>query len=289
MKSPKPVPARLRAAFPFLFLAALATAQTCPPTTVTELGSSCGNPSPKVAVTGVGIGETAYICIDSELPGIPGTMEGHVIVFASAPPAAPVVFPPTFPGFGECVVYVDLAALRLVQDGQLDAQGDWCLPFPILNDPALIGTRINIQARVWATGGPFEGGDHLSNGVQVTLGCSGIYGQGRTPGFWKQPQHFQFWTAPYTPNTLFSDVFDNAFPGKTLLQVLSQGGGGLNALGRHAVAALLNSASGQVDYALTTSQVIVLFNGSVPGPTNGITALKNYFEDLNELEGGFGE
>ena len=38
--------------------------------------------------------------------------------------------------------------------------------------------------------------------------------------------------------------FDDAFPGMTLLEVLSQGGGGLNALGRHTVAALLNAASG---------------------------------------------
>lgn len=290
MKFSKPLSTRLRAAATFAFLAAVAVAQPCPPTTIAQLGSSCGDPTPHVAVTGIGIGETAYICIDSEFPGIPGTMEGHVIVFASAPPASYSVFPPTYAGpWGPCVVYVDLENLRLVQHGQLDAQGDWCLPFPILNDPALLGTSINIQARVWATGGPFEGGDHLSNGLQVTFGCTGIHGEGRTPGFWKQPHHFQHWTAPFTPTTLFSDVFDDAFPGKTLLQVLAQGGGGLNALGRHAVAALLNSASGQVDYALSTFDVITLFNGAVPGSTNGISALKDYFEDLNELEGGFGE
>ena len=49
-------------------------------------------------------------------------------------------------------------------------------------------------------------------------------GQGCTPGFWKQAHHFHHWPAGVTPSTLFSDVFEDAFPGKTLLQVLRQGG-----------------------------------------------------------------
>ena len=88
---------------------------------------------------------------------------------------------------------------------------------------------------------------------------------GCTPGYWKQTQHFDSWTAPYTPNTLFSAVFENAFPGMTLLEVLSQGGGGLNALGRHTVAALLSSASSGVNYGMTPAQVIAAFNGVFPG------------------------
>jgi hypothetical protein len=68
--------------------------------------------------------------------------------------------------------------------------------------------------------------------------------QGCTPGYWKQPNHFDSWPAPYTPTTLFDTVFADAFPGLTLLDVLNLEGGGLNALGRHTVAALLNSASG---------------------------------------------
>ena len=90
-------------------------------------------------------------------------------------------------------------------------------------------------------------------------------GEGCTPGYWKQEQHFDSWTAPYTPNTLFSAVFENAFPGMTLLQVLEQGGGGLKALGRHTVAALLNAQSNGVAYPLTTAQVIAGFNAVFPG------------------------
>lgn len=105
-------------------------------------------------------------------------------------------------------------------------------------------------------------------------------GQGCTPGYWKQSQHFSSWTAPYSPSTQFSAVFEDAFPGKTLLQVLGQGGGGLNALGRHTVAALLNSASGSVSYDMTTAGVITAFNDVFPG--GDYEARKNIFAEFNE-------
>jgi len=105
--------------------------------------------------------------------------------------------------------------------------------------------------------------------------------EGCTPGYWKQEQHFDSWTG-YTPNQLFSSVFENAFPGLTLLQVLEQGGGGLNALGRHTVAALLNTASPDVDYAYTDPQTVInLFNAVFPG--GDYEALKNIFAGFNEL------
>jgi cysteine-rich repeat protein len=117
-------------------------------------------------------------------------------------------------------------------------------------------------------------------------GCSAdctleVGGDGCTPGYWKQSQHFDSWTAPYTPDTMFSTVFENAFPGMTLLDVLSQGGGKLNALGRHTVAALLSAASQDVSYDLAESQVIMMFNDEYPdGDYKG---LKNIFEYFNEL------
>ena len=107
-------------------------------------------------------------------------------------------------------------------------------------------------------------------------------GEGCTPGYWKQSQHFGNWTAPYTPTTAFSSVFANAFPGMNLLQVLSQGGGGMKALGRHAVAALLNTASANVDYDLTTAQVIAAFNSAyASGNAGTIEQQKNLFDILN--------
>jgi hypothetical protein len=105
-------------------------------------------------------------------------------------------------------------------------------------------------------------------------------GEGCTPGYWKQEQHFGSWTPPYDPSDLFSSVFENAFPGMTLLQVLEQGGGDLNALGRHTVAALLNAASPDVDYDLTVAQVIAAFNAVFPG--GDYETLKNRLEAFNE-------
>lgn len=108
-------------------------------------------------------------------------------------------------------------------------------------------------------------------------------GQGCTPGYWKAKQHFDSWPAPYTPDTPFGSVFANAFPGMTLLQVASQGGGGLKALGRHSVAALLNSASTGVDYDLTTAQVISGFNSAyASGNAETIEAQHILFMQNNE-------
>ena len=104
-------------------------------------------------------------------------------------------------------------------------------------------------------------------------------GEGCTPGYWKVFVHLDSWV-DYSPSDLFSSVFENAFPGKTLLQVLWQGGGGLNALGRHTVAALLNAASPGVEYDMTVEEVIAAFNEVYPdGDYEG---LKMELEDFNE-------
>ncbi len=113
------------------------------------------------------------------------------------------------------------------------------------------------------------------------------FGEGCTPGYWKQSQHFDSWPAPYTPETQFtsgtqfSDVFEDAFPGMTLLEVLGQGGGGLKALGRHTVAALFNGKS-DVSYDLSWMKVIEAFNSVYPGSKKEYEALKNEFAGLNE-------
>lgn len=105
---------------------------------------------------------------------------------------------------------------------------------------------------------------------------------GCTPGYWKQEQHFDSWSAPYLPSTPFSAVFEDAFPGKTLLQVLQQGGGGLQALGRHTVAALLNAASSGVNYGQAPAEVIYTFNMTYPGGKADYNATKDNFASDNE-------
>lgn len=68
-----------------------------------------------------------------------------------------------------------------------------------------------------------------------------------------------------------------------MLQVLRLRGGGVNALGRHAVAALLNAASGpDVSYDLSVDQVINRFNDVFPGSKSDYLGLKAVFEYFNE-------
>ena len=81
--------------------------------------------------------------------------------------------------------------------------------------------------------------------------------EGCTPGFWKQPHHFGHWPAGLSPDDLFCDVF-GVGPCVTLLDALKTGGGGFKALGRHAVAALLNAADDDVNFDLTEAEVIAL-------------------------------
>ncbi|MGE0552526.1 MAG: hypothetical protein AB7R55_03750 [Gemmatimonadales bacterium] len=105
-------------------------------------------------------------------------------------------------------------------------------------------------------------------------------GEGCTPGYWKQAHHFDSWASPYLPGQLFSTYFEDAFPGKTLVQVLGQGGGGLKALGRHTVAALLNAASSGVSFDLSTADVVSAFNAAFPG--GDYESLKDRLAKLNE-------
>ena len=120
-------------------------------------------------------------------------------------------------------------------------------------------------------------------------GCSAMCeneggGEGCTPGYWRQRHHFDSYPAPYAPDTLFVDAFGvDAFPGLTLSQAVKLKGGGLNALGRHAAAALLNAASDDVSYDRTTDQVIASFEAAYDsGDLRVYEYLKNMFETFNE-------
>jgi hypothetical protein len=74
---------------------------------------------------------------------------------------------------------------------------------------------------------------------------------------------------------------------ETLQQGLSTGGGGVNALMRQAVAALLNSTNSLINYPLTTSQVIGMVNGALASGSNTqINALESQLEANNKLGGG---
>ena len=233
------------------------------------IGAGCGAPPPVLDVTAPVIGQVATLTVTSAFP------LAHGFLFTSLPPVTPVTI---LPG---CVAYLDFDTLVLIEEYLTDENGSYTLSLPQPNDPSTIGNEVVIQTRVWFAGGPYDG-DHASNAVLIRAGCVAPGGEGCTPGYWKQSQHFARWNPTWTPNTLFSEVFDDAFPGKTLLQVLQQGGGGLNALGRHTVAALLNAAAEDVSYDLGFLEVIQSFNAAYPGNNCDYQTLKDLFQDLNE-------
>lgn len=110
---------------------------------------------------------------------------------------------------------------------------------------------------------------------------------GCTPGYWKQSQHADSWVG-YTPDQKVCEVF-SCPPGvelkhgidTTLLQALKTGGGGVNALMRHAVAALLNAQLWPCE-DVGEGGIIGSVNGVLGGSPAAIEILKNQLEDENE-------
>jgi hypothetical protein len=93
--------------------------------------------------------------------------------------------------------------------------------------------------------------------------------EGCTPGYWKNSPG-SWPVTGYAVTDDFDTVFGvNAFtPDITLMQAVRLNGGGINALARHAVAGLLGAAHPDVEYTLTTAEIIAgvqaaLANGTI--------------------------
>jgi hypothetical protein len=107
-------------------------------------------------------------------------------------------------------------------------------------------------------------------------------GEGCTPGFWRN--HPEAFPAPYSAGTTLGSVFTGlpaGYASLTFAQALELGGGGLNALLRQAVAALLNAASADVDYPLITAEVIAQTNAAIA--SGDYEATKDLFDLYNNL------
>lgn len=177
--------------------------------------------------------------------------------------------------FGDALSSVTVTQLSMPADVQLDSA--WVVP--------QFGSAVKVVGSAAATAAI-----NYFHGATITFYNSPVPpppppppsggGQGCTPGYWKQSQHQASWLAGYAPSDPFAAHLEDAFPGRTLLQVLGLGGGGLEALGRHAVASLLNAASENVDSGWTPQQVVDAFNGAFPG--GDLEGVKNRFEAVNE-------
>jgi hypothetical protein len=115
--------------------------------------------------------------------------------------------------------------------------------------------------------------------------------EGCTPGFWKN--HLDAWVPTgFSPDQTLGSVFDAAGLGSladdTLLTALSYPGGpdlvaAKRILLRHAVAALLNSAHPDVDFSLSTAEVITTVNAALAsGSRSTILATAEDLADANE-------
>jgi hypothetical protein len=103
-------------------------------------------------------------------------------------------------------------------------------------------------------------------------------GEGCTPGYWKQKQHFDSWSVN-PPGESFSTVFGVDYD-MTLLEALKTGGGGEKALGRHATAAYLNALSPDVAYYYSVGEIINIVQGAYA--TGEFETAKDLLEAQND-------
>ena len=147
-----------------------------------------------------------------------------------------------------------------------------------------LGTDVSVFVRLGPDG-------LFSGGLVLTIDCPTLGAEGCTPGFWKN--HLEAWAPTgFAPDQALGSVFDAAGLGSlapdTLSAALSYGGGsGLEAakqiLLRQAVAALLNAAHPDVDFALTTAEVIAAVNAALgSGSRSAILATKDELTAANE-------
>lgn len=143
-----------------------------------------------------------------------------------------------------------------------------------------------------ATGvGPFSE-ERVTDDDPACVKCEEKEDEGCTPGYWKNDKHFDSWVG-FTPDDKFSVVFGSTITIRlnkkdgdpitidpTLLQALKALGGEINALARHSVAALLNASSPDVEFPLTTAEVVAEFQAGYD--SGELQATKDLFEEANE-------
>ncbi len=180
-------------------------------------------------------------------------------------------------------------SVNILVDGGVVANGAFVAPAfsfsGTANPPAgkVGGDTVTVSLNVvgvWSNGTlPGDASHTASTTVTLPSDCTPPATFGCTPGYWKQAHHQ--WPAGYDPDDLFTALpgFANVFVGKSLHQVLSQGGGGLIALGRHTVAALL-SIEAEIGYGMSLADLQAGFNTAVA--TGRDEAFKNRLEGLNE-------
>jgi hypothetical protein len=126
-----------------------------------------------------------------------------------------------------------------------------------------------------------------TDSADLTITCV-TPNQGCTPGYWKN--HLDAWVG-YSPNDLVGDVFGSYFGlgNDTLLMALDYEGGNGNPgaariLLRAGVAALLNASNPNVDYPMSTQDVIDAVNAALASEDREtMLDLATMLDDYNNL------
>jgi hypothetical protein len=146
-------------------------------------------------------------------------------------------------------------------------------------------------APVWIDAGLVTAGvtnSSLSDAAEVA-GPVPLGDEGCTPGYWKnhagqKPNQPNMWPSAYSVDDDFDTTFgvDLFDPDITLLEALRRKGGNVNALARHATAALLSSAA-PIDYKLYAYEVIQMVQDAA-GPDGDIEVTKEELESFNDRD-----
>ena len=187
--------------------------------------------------------------------------------------------PTLLPGIGEVCWGFSSAFLYteppLVLPG--DSQLQWSCENPCINP--ITGTPIYIQAVALD---PDSLSICVSNCEVLNVEDSDglCTGEGCTPGYWKN--HHEDWVG-YAPGDDWDTVFgvDYHNPDQTLDEALDTALGDWT-FAAHAVAALLNASSPDVDYPYTEGEVIALVQAAAMGTLLDQESQKNIFEVANE-------
>ncbi|TNF92920.1 MAG: hypothetical protein EP297_12880 [Gammaproteobacteria bacterium] len=129
------------------------------------------------------------------------------------------------------------------------------------------------------------------------LACDIEQGEFCTPGYWKNNNSLKNWRKTgLNPDDSFQGVFGvNTTFSLTLMDILNTGGGEANALGRHAVAAILNASLPDSTYPYTPSEIVttvsatlsqyqatLITGADLSADNSNIESLKDLYEALNE-------
>ncbi len=181
-------------------------------------------------------------------------------------------------------------------NSELDPDETWLFA----SDPVVIFTaETGSYANTATVTAQTELGETRDSDINRHVGVDDATAEGFTPGFWKNnadKKDAVSWprlsdgSLVYAPDQELDSVFDLTdgldLYGTTLEEALSLRGGDVDALMRHAVAALLNAAHRGVAYPIDAAEVVRLTDATLAAGDPALTeTVKDRFVDWNERGG----